>query len=739
MSVLASMQQGRNIINKTSTAETRGLVNKLTQQELKRGEQSRSANEDLAYLSDARTGIYTIGDNEGDDNVQYTLRADWKDQVDKYHSGGDSKLRFNKLASNYLSKNPDGEVVKKRSKRTFGPTRTKAGTIPTSLLDRLEANPNDESLLALKKEYENGTKTAYIVPVENQEGMFSFLTRFGTDEADDEELTFSENEVEAYLGNNLISGLQLEINPDARRQASAAAQGAYDNTGGYDQMNVSMERAKALYDDGVPRTTKLGLLQQITDEYNKNPNVKEQPPIVTEKEVTTSTPGSKIDEKDFQSYKRTVAAGYARGGNVQPMPDDDVLRDSYRRSKGLDPASTTTETVRTETAVDPIEVKFNEAFPGLENLSETELQGKVNDFINDGTFINNGFTPEQVQSVRTNLESMNVESMDDLKAKVEDGTVKNPYKYALTLNLALANDKGQVNGQDIKTATDRTFNYLVAGDPNRTAKQQIADDISIAQEQRLGKTFDFNVSKYWGTKSASARQAFDTRVKDILKRVSGLEPDFLNAMGFIRESFNEGDKTKTFEQYSSYDRKSKTIIKDYANQFKTKDENGESIYSLTKKDFVEKYGFSEDAFTDEMFFRMAEPIGGADLIEGRAEVALYNGYQQLVESNLAGALWPGGKITMKDFLGDFMAPNTPFNPTQFMKQKMAIRTDSNGKPIELVIRTNNPKYASQNTGDSEAGRVVEGEASISFDYLIKNNILPAEHLVAIIENAKQIR
>ena len=740
MSILgAPFERGVATANRAEAGATSGLMNRQAQAELRRNEQARASNEDLAYLSDSRTGIYTIGDNEGDDNVQYTLRADWKDQVDKYHSGGDSKLRFNKLASNYLSKNADGEVVKKRSKKTFGPTKTKAGTVPTALTDKLAAKPNDEALLALKAQYEKGEKTAYIVPVENQEGMFSFITRFGTDQPDDEELIFSENEVEAYLGTNLISGLQLEIDPDARRQASAAAQGAYDNTDGYDQMNVSMERAKALYDDEVPRTTKLGILQQITDEYNKNPKVKEQPPIVTEKEVTTSTPGADIDEKDFQAFKRKVSMGMARGGNAATMPNDDALRDSYRKSKGLTTSSTTTETLKTETAVDPIEVKFNEAFPGLENLSETELQGKVSDFVNDGTFTNNGFTPDQVQSVRTNLESMNVESMDDLKAKVEDGTVKNPYKYALTLNLALANDKGEVNGQDIKTATDRTFNYLVAGDPNRTAKEQISDDISIAQEQRLGKTFDFNVSKYWNTKSASARQAFGTRVNDILKRVPKLESKFLDAMAFIRESFNDGDKTKTFEQYSSYDRLGKTIMKDYANQFKATDESGESIYSLTKKDFVEKYGFAEDSFNDEMFFRMAQPVGGSDLIEGRAEVALYNGYQQLVESNLAGALWPGGKITMKDFLGDFMDPNTPFNPTQFMKQKMAIRTDSNGKPIELVIRTNNPKYASQNTGDSEAGRVEEGEASIRFDYLIKNNILPAEHIIAIIENAKQIR
>jgi len=135
---------------------------------------------------------------------------------------------------------------------------------------------------------------------------------------------------------------------------------------------------------------------------------------------------------------------------------------------------------------------------------------------------------------------------------------------------------------------------------------------------------------------------------------------------------------------------------------------------------------------------MAQPLGGNDLTEGRTEVALYNGYQQLVESNILGAILFGGKVTMKDFIGDIMAPNTPDNPTQFMKQKMAIRTNSNGKPIELVIRTNNPKYESQNI-EGEAGRVVEGEASIRFDYLIKNNILPAEHVIAIIQNVATVQ
>lgn len=739
MSVLAAMQQGKDIINRTSTAETRGLVNKLTQQELKRNEQSRSANEDLAYLSDARTGIYTIGDNEGDDNVQYTLRADWKDQVNKYHSGGDSKLRFNKLASNYLSKNPDGEVVKKRSKKTFGPTETRPGTIPTSLTDKLEANPNDESLLALKAQYEKGEKTAYIVPVENQEGMFSFITRFGTDEPDDEELTFSENEVEAYLGNNLISGLQLEIDPDARRQASAAAQGAYDNTGGYDQMNVSMERAKALYDDGVPRTTKLGILQQITDEYNKNPNVKEQPPIVTEKEVTTSTPGSKIDEKEYQLFKENIDKARDMGG--LPALSDADMRNNFRKSKGLDPASTTTETVRTETAVDPIEVKFNEAFPGLENLSETELQEKVNDFINDGTFINNGFTPDQVQSVRTNLESMNVESMDDLKAKVEDGTVKNPYKYALTLNLALANDKGQVNGQDIKTATDRTFNYLVAGDPNRTAKEQIADDISIAQEQRLKENADFTMRKYYQSRTDAARNAFSTRASTIVEGINNkIDSGYQKSLKYLQTPTEEDGKNNV-ELRAAYELLEKDVksgMNDYAKHFA-----GTGMVERAK-DMWTAMGFSEGSFNNEVFYTMqgeaGQVLGYQKVKSVMDDVAFYNGYQQLVESNIFGALnlLDGGRITFKDWLGDFPAGDTPDNQTQFIKNLLAVRVDANGNPIELVIKRGNSSNVNAD-GETKWGGIEEGEASIKFDYLIDNNILSAEHLYRIINSSQKIR
>ena len=743
MSVLDQFTQGMAIANRAEAGATSGLMNRQAQQELKRKEQARKSNEDLAYLSDSRTGIYSLKD-DGTGNVEYTLRADWKDQVEKYHAGGDSRLRFDKMASSYLSRQGD-EVVKKRSRKTYGPTKTKKGVVPTAVLDRLEANPGDEAALALKKEYESGEKTAYIVPVENQEGMFSFLTRFGTDEADDEELIFSEREVEAYLSDVLISGIELEIDPDRRRTQSAVAQGVLDPSG-FENTRISIDRAKALYDDDVDRGTKLGLLQSVVAEYNKNPVIKEQPPVVTEKEVTTTTPGADIDEKEYQEYKKIMMQAYAMGGNKVQPPDDATMRDNFRKSKGLPTASTTTETVRTETPVDPVEQTFEQAFPELKDLGDEQLRERVDQFINDGTFVSRGLSGDQVGAIRQQLQALNVQSMQDLKEKVDDGTVKNPYKYALSMNLALSNDKGLVNGLDLKTATDRTFNFLVSGDPNRSAGDVIKDDIAIAQEKRLRDDFDFNVSKYWSTKSSAARDAFDKRIEGILKKIPDLEDDFKNAMTFIRESNPdfEGDKSQNYENYKLYDTKSKTIIKDFANQYKVTDpDTGTSIYDDVKKQYVEKFGFPEDSFTDETFFRMAQPLGGNDLTEGRTEVALYNGYQQLVESNFFGAIWPFGdnKVTMKDFLGDIMAPNTPYNPTQFMKQKMAVRTNADGKPIELVIRTNNPKYQSQEETvlKGNAGRVVEGEASIRFDYLIKNNILPAEHIIAIIQNVESVK
>lgn len=739
MSALDLFKQGMAISSRAEAGATSALINRQAQQELKRTEQARKSNEDLAYLSDSRTGIYSLKD-DGTGNVEYTLRADWQEQVEKYHAGEDSRLRLDKMASSYLSRQGD-EVVKKRSRKTYGPTKTKAGTIPTSVQDKADAG--DEGAQALLQQYKDGEKTAYIIPVVNQEGMFSFLTRFGTDEADDEELIFSEKEVEAYLSDVLISGIELEIDPDRRRTQSAVAQGVLDPSG-FENTRMSMERAKALYDDDVDRGTKLGLLQSVVAEYNKNPVIKEQPPIVTEKEITTTTPGADIDEKEYQEYKKTIMQAFSMaGGKVQP-PDDATMRDNFRKREGLPTASTTTKTVRTETPVDPVEQTFEQAFPELKDLGDEQLRERVDQFINDGTFVSRGLSGDQVGAIRQQLQALNVQSMQDLKEKVDDGTVKNPYKYALSMNLALSNDKGLVNGLDLKTATDRTFNFLVSGDPNRTAKDVIADDISIAQEKRLRDDFDFQVSKYWNTKSSAARDAFDKRIESILKRIPNLEDDFKNAMTFIRESNPnfEGDKTQNYEDYKLYDTNSKTIIKDFANQFKVADpDTGTSIYDDVKKQYVEQFGFPENSFTDETFFRMAQPLGGNDLTEGRSEIALYNGYQQLVESNIFGAIWPGGKVTMKDFLGDIMAPNTPDNPTQFMKQKMAVRTDADGKPIELVIRTNNPKYRSQEETvlKGNAGRVVEGEASIRFDYLIKNNILPAEHVIAIIQNVATVQ
>lgn len=738
MSVLDQITQGMAIANKAEAGATSALMNRQAQAELKRKEQARKSNEDLAYLSDSKTGIYSLKD-DGTGNVDYTLRADWRDQVDKYHAGGDSRLRFDKMASSYLSRQGD-EVVKKRSRKTYGPTKTKKGVVPTAVLDRLEANPGDEAALALKKEYESGEKTAYIVPVENQEGMFSFLTRFGTDETDDEELVFSEREVEAYLSDVLISGIELEIDPDRRRTQSAVAQGVLDPSG-FENTRISMDRAKALYDDDVDRGTKLGLLQSVVAEYNKNPVIKEQPPIVTEEEVTTTTPGADIDEKEYQEFKKIMMQAFSMGGGKVQPPDDATMRDNFRKRKGLPTASTTTETIRTETPVDPVEQTFEQAFPEFKDLGDEQLRERVDQFINDGTFATRGLSGDQVGAIRQQLQALNVQSMEDLKEKVDDGTVKNPYKYALSMNLALSNDKGLVNGLDLKTATDRTFNFLVSGDPNRSAGDVIKDDLAIAQEKRLQEDANFTMQKFFSNKSDAARTAFLTRANSIVDNINSvIDEGYTKSLQYIQTP-NDEDGKNNVQLRASYELLEKDVksgMNDFAKHYGTT-----GAVEDAKKMWVDK-GFSEGSFSNEVFYTMMGELGqvvGYQKVKSVLDdIALYNGYQQLVESNWAGAIWPGGAVTMKDWLGDFPAGDTPQNQTQFFRNLLAVRVDANGKPIELVVRRNNPSNATG--GDPKQvkwGSIEEGEASIRFDYLIKNNLLSPEHLYRIIESAQTLR
>ena len=75
MSALDQITQGMAIASRAEAGATSALINRQAQQELKRKEQARKSNEDLAYLSDSRTGIYSLKD-DGTENVEYTLRAD---------------------------------------------------------------------------------------------------------------------------------------------------------------------------------------------------------------------------------------------------------------------------------------------------------------------------------------------------------------------------------------------------------------------------------------------------------------------------------------------------------------------------------------------------------------------------------------------------------------------------------------------------------------------------------------
>ncbi len=852
MSILADFQKGQQMVIGREAATTANLANRLTREGLRREEKSRAANEDLAYLSNDVTGIYRI--DTTDDVVRYTLREDWKEQVKQYHSGPDNRLKFDQMAGHYYSKGiQSGEIVKKKNQFHFGPTETKVGTVPSSLAAALEAKPGDPALLALKKEYEDGIRTAYIVPVVNREGMFSFLTRNATDEADDEELIFSEDEVEAYLSTMLISGLELEKDPDANRYRSAVSQGVIPGPRGV--LDTSMERAKALFDEDAPRDVKLGILQMITNEYNANKPPK-APGADTPEKVGTSAAGAganvvagavagatrdlgpapdalvfeELESLDalpgilgnpssggmllgtgtvtttnsFKAWFQQNLANYidfddpkdqygrpVRKENGRPVvptigifSEEDKAKilkdyqthltqkkeasDNYETMKrnrmipgpaGLGVAAINAVTgaglnnVAADTnegqATDPVEMTLQELMPELFGISDEELMTRVDGFLKDGTFLDRGFSEPQVNAIRQHLEALEVQNMQDLKDKVDEGVIKNPYKYALTLSLTLANDKGLLpDGTTIKDSTDRMFNYLTTDSPTMTPGTMIDKDVSIASAQTNRLNFRQSQVEYLNSLAQDEREAFQTRANNIVSNINSIldSDDYATVIGYLADPYIKKDGKSTGEidinsrsVYQRYEKQLKSGMTDFYNLYK----NNTSMVEMAQKNWTDA-GFDLDQFTPEVFYMMAGEAGLVtrynEVVGVLDDIAIFNAYNQLVESNILGAIWPGGAITMKDWLGDFPAGNTPDNPTQYFENLMAVRTDSDGAPIELVIKRGN---ATQRTDGERAegpwGKIEEGEASIRFDYLIRNNILPPEHLYRLLERTPTIQ
>lgn len=444
----------------------------------------------------------------------------------------------------------------------------------------------------------------------------------------------------------------------------------------------------------------------------------------------------------------TPGTGTAGTDPTTPAPDPTPAPTPAPAGPTSDGPGTTSST-----PIDPATAAFQETFPELVGKTDEELRGLINGFINDGTFLSRGFSPDQIQNIRDFLENSGVNTKEDMRTAVQAGTIQNPYLVSYVVNRAIAGPDGKMSdGTSVTDATNSLFNYLVTGDPQvkSTDLTTSAVNVSTARTNRLNSILRAEELaqrklELLNEQTSAAREAFLTRENTILNPITTKLPDLYGkAMTYIGSAFTRDDQTRIgdvsgFVDYNQFNIQSKNIINNFGNHYR---KGAPGVYNDTKDFFLEKFGdlgFTESDFTDEIFFRLLAPKDGSQLLEYRKDIALFNAYQQLTESNIFGAFWPfGDRITMKDWLGDFPAANTPANPTQFLAEKMAIRFDANGFPLELVIRTNNPDYqrevaTKEGSGDLPAIRIEEGEASISWDYLIKNNLLPSEHVVTLIE------
>jgi len=207
-------------------------------------------------------------------------------------------LVFGSELKRYISKNSDGDVTYKRNQKVGNPIeakRKKDGTfpVPISVLQKLEANPKDPTLLALKEEYESGDKLALGIPTITKERRIKFLTRNRTDDPSDT-MNYVTKESFAAFTQARLNQLDEQRNPEAFSENAEMAYVSQQLKGAKNMTNILSETEKQLLDaaddsrlnpfnqtqivgvisdklgDGLPTEVKDGFHEEKTDVEETN-------------------------------------------------------------------------------------------------------------------------------------------------------------------------------------------------------------------------------------------------------------------------------------------------------------------------------------------------------------------------------------------------------------------------------------------------------------------------------------
>ena len=324
---VSALSQGLAMPSNQAMMSFQGDLARAGSAELKTSQELAELNSRTAILTDRNSGVFKLVGDE------YELRDDWLEQNNKLSGNATfgEALGMNKLGGGYYKRGIRGNPKKVTNRAVFAPTAAKQGVVPISLLDKIEAAPDEETKKALEAQankYKTGELTAYVTGAINADRKFALLNRFGTDSPDDVPLAFSEEEITAMYRSavNKLNMDRKRLKPfdsmDADLRANTGDQPLLASRGvgveGYttqgvgdtvtpesDLKNTENELTDMIYDSETGRSETLMGLEQLKQIYAQNPLVTTPAPYEEEYQETITDPKAQ-EGVDFNDEKARI-------------------------------------------------------------------------------------------------------------------------------------------------------------------------------------------------------------------------------------------------------------------------------------------------------------------------------------------------------------------------------------------------------------------------------------------------
>ena len=456
------------------------------------------------------------------------------------------------------------------------------------------------------------------------------------------------------------------------------------------------------------------------------------------KQIWESLGSPNIHESELRAI---IASGNYPGG-----PNDTGNYDfkTLEERKGASPSTQTEE-------VGPATLTLNEMFPSLVGLEGSELTDAVEKMREEGTFAESKFSPETIARIDSWLESSKINNADDLKAAVDRGEVKDPYKTSLLMSMALSDHTGMVLGMPLKDATERLFNYITTGDINKGPADITTEKRQQVVTKQNASRLNLEWQKFISEQTSGSATAFAKKVKDIGTNIDGLWNTFKGSWDFRNMSIdNDGVVSFGGAGFDSekFDSESEQVILNVAETGRTS-----GMYAIAEEQWKAallasgKYKDESQlpAFTDMDYVRLIAKTPGAGsyrpdnlhtFVEMYDKDALKDlmvvtsewgdvGFWEGVWGSLKNWVGVADEASFAEYWNDVWAGDATVTSISELQDRFVLIQDKDGAGLKLAHKK----------GTRTGGAGIEAENSVPLEWILSEGIMPPDrvnHLIDIL-------